>query len=144
MEAGAPPVMRHTESRAMSFGLPGERIRPRTSGIGRTLLRSHPDSGFALVGHGQQGDIRDQGAQQPLAVLGAGGRGAPQAGQVSGDFLQVSPVRQRRQRFTGGLQRLLGLGQGGEPGLPAGLQAAGDQPVLRLAGAKARSAGSAS
>ena len=60
----------------------------------------------------------------------------PECGQVGGEFLQVSPAGQRRQRFAGGLQGLLGLGESGEPGFPAGFQAAGDQPVLRLAGAE--------
>ena len=62
--------------------------------------------------------------------------GVPERGQVGGEFLQLGPAGQRRQRFAGGLQCLLGLGEGGESGLPAGLQAAGDQPVLRLAGAE--------
>ena len=56
----------------------------------------------------------------------------PECGQVGGEFLQVGPAGQRRQRVAGVLQCLPGFGQGGEPGLPAGLQAAGDQPVLRL------------
>ena len=85
-----------------------------------------------LVGLGQHGDVGDQGAQQPFAVPGAGGRRVPQGGQVSGEFLQVVPAGQRRQRVLGGLQRLLGFSEGGEPGLPSGLQGAGDQPVLRL------------
>ena len=87
---------------------------------------------LALVGLGQHGDVGDQGAQQPFAVPGAGGGRVPQGGQVSGEFLQVVPAGQRRQRVPGGLQRLLGFGQGGEPGLPPCLQGPGDQPVLRL------------
>jgi hypothetical protein len=67
-----------------------------------------------------------------LLVAGA----CQSAGRSAASFLQLGPAGQRRQRFAGGLQCLLGLGEEGEPGLPAGLQAAGDQPVLRLAGAK--------
>src|SRR6266542_2769174 len=104
--------------------------------VGGAGVPADPDPDLGLVGFGQYGDVGDQGAQQPLAVLAAGGRGVPQPGQVGGEFFQLGPARQRRQRFGGGLQRLLGLGEGGEPGLPAGFQAAGDQPVLRLAGAK--------
>src|ERR1017187_9907914 len=95
-----------------------------------------PDPYFAAVRLGEQGDVGDQGAQQPFAVPGAGGGRVPQGGQVSGEFLQVLPAGQRRQRVLVGLQRLPGLGQGGEPGLPAGFQGAGDQPVFRLDGAQ--------
>ena len=91
-----------------------------------------PIRDLAGVGLGQHGDVGDQGAEQPFAVPGAGGRRVPEAGQVSGEFLQLSPARQGRQRVLGGLQRLLGFSQCGEPGLPAGFQGAGDQPVLRL------------
>src|SRR6266566_3043511 len=104
--------------------------------VGGAGVPADPDPDFGLVGFGQQGDVGDQGAQQPFAVFAAGGRGVPQAGQVGGEFFQVRPAGQRRQRFAGGLQRLPGLGEGGEPGFPAGFQAAGDQPVLRLAGAQ--------
>ncbi len=100
--------------------------------VGGAGVPADPDPCFAAVGLGQHGDVGDQGAQQPFAVPGAGGRRVPQGGQVSGEFLQVVPARQRRQRVLGGLQRLIGFSQGGEPGLPAGLQGAGDQPVLRL------------
>ena len=104
--------------------------------VGGAGVPADPDPDLGPVGLGQQGDVGDQGAQQPLAVPGAGGGRVPQGGQVSGEFLQLGPAGQRRQRVLGGLQRLLGLGEGGEPGLPAGLQGAGDQPVLRLDGAE--------
>ena len=104
--------------------------------VGGAGVPADPDPDFGLVGFGQQGDVGDQGAQQPLAVFTAGRRGMPQPGQVGGEFLQLGPAGQRRQRLGSGLQRLPGLGEGGEPGFPAGFQAAGDQPVLRLAGAK--------
>ena len=49
-----------------------------------------PDAYLVRSLLGEQGDIGDQGAQQPLAVPGAGGRRVPQGGQVSGEFLQLS------------------------------------------------------
>src|SRR6266568_1911435 len=113
--------------------------------VGGAGVPADPDPCFAAVGVGQHGDVGDQGAQQPFAVPGAGGGRVPQGGQVSGEFLQVVPAGQRRQRVLGGLQCLPGFGQGGEPGLPAGLQGAGDQS--RFSGStapKARSARSAS
>src|ERR1039458_7884065 len=91
-----------------------------------------PDAYLVRSLLGEQGDVGDQGAQQPFAVPGAGGGRVPQGGQVSGEFLQILPAGQRRQRVLGGLQRLLSLGQGGEPGLPADLQGTGAQPVFRL------------
>src|SRR6516225_4192046 len=100
--------------------------------VGGAGVPADPDPCFAVVGAGQHGDIGDQGAQQPFAVPGAGGGRVPQGGQVSGEFLQVVPAGQRRQRVLGNLQRLLGFSQGGKPGLPSRLQGAGDQPVLRL------------
>ena len=72
--------------------------------------------------------VRSSRLRSLLLVAGA----CQSRGQVGGEFLQLGPAGQRRQRVGGVLQCLLGLGQGGEPGLPAGLQAAGDQPVLRL------------
>ena len=35
-----------------------------------------------VAGGGGEGDVAEQGAQQPLAVLVAGGRGRPQGGQI--------------------------------------------------------------
>ena len=100
--------------------------------VGSAGVPADPDPCLARVGFGQQGDIGDEGAQQPLAVFAAGGRRVPECGQVRGEFLQLGPAGQRRKQAAGGLQGLLGLGEGGEPALPAGFQGAGDQPVLRL------------
>src|ERR1019366_4017736 len=64
--------------------------------VGGAGVPADPDPYFAAVRFGQQGDVGDQGAQQPLAVLGGGGAGVPEGGQVGGEFLQVSPAGQRR------------------------------------------------
>jgi hypothetical protein len=77
--------------------------------VGGADVPADPDPYFAAIGLGQHGDVGDQGAQQPFAVPGAGGRRVPQGGQVSGEFLQVAPAGQRRQRVLGGLERLPGL-----------------------------------
>ena len=113
----------------------GGRGSPGSAGVGGPVdgelvggagVPADPDPCLAVVGAGQHGDVGDQGAQQAFAVPGAGGGRVPQGGQVSGEFLQVVLARQRRQRVLGGLQCLLGFGERGEPGLPAGLQGAGD------------------
>src|SRR5712691_9887274 len=100
--------------------------------VGGSGVPADPDPGLGPVGFGQQGDVGDQGAQQPLAVARGGGGGVPQRRQVSGEFFQAGPVRQRWQGVLGGLQGLPGVGERGEPGFPPGFQGAGDQPVLRL------------
>ena len=69
--------------------------------VGGAGVPADPDPHFGLLGFGQQGDVGDQRAQQPLAVLAAGGRGVPERGQVGGELFQVSPAGQRRQRVTG-------------------------------------------
>ncbi|WP_167372152.1 hypothetical protein [Rhodococcus koreensis] len=60
---------------------------------------------------------------------GGGGKRRPEATVV-----RVPPARPGSGGSVslGCGQGALGLGQGGELGLPAGLQAAGDEPVLRL------------
>jgi len=71
----------------------------------------------------------------PIRTLAWSGSGSTVTSAIrvrSGEFLQVVPAGQRRQRVLGNLQRLLGFSQGGKPGLPSRLQGAGDQPVLRL------------
>src|SRR6266496_741356 len=90
--------------------------------VGGAGVPADPDPDLGLVGFGQYGDVGDQGAQQPLAVLAAGGRGVPQPGQVGGEFFQLGPARQRRQRFGGGGARgarqpraVLAAGGGGVP-----------------------------
>src|SRR5215472_17545447 len=66
------------------------RQRPvRDEYVGGAGVPADPDPHFAAVGLGQQVDVGDQGAQQPLAVLGAGGAGVPEGGQVFGEFLQL-------------------------------------------------------
>src|ERR1019366_2421474 len=48
--------------------------------VGGAGVPADPDPYFAAVRFGQQGDVGDQGAQQPLAVLGGGGAGVPEGG----------------------------------------------------------------
>jgi len=103
-----------------------------------------PDPDYAAVRLRGQGDVGDQGAQQPLAVLVAGGRGVPEPGEVGGEFLQLDGAGQRRQRVLGCGQGLLGVGEGGELGLPTGSRL---RATSRFSGStewKARSARSAS
>src|ERR1019366_2043068 len=54
--------------------------------VSSSAVPADPDPSFAAVGFGQQGDVGDQGAQQPLAVLGGGGAGVPGGAQVGGEF----------------------------------------------------------
>ena len=61
--------------------------------VGGAGVPADPDPDLGPVGLGQQGDVGDQGAQQPLAVRGAGGGRVPQGGQVGGEFLQARPGR---------------------------------------------------
>jgi hypothetical protein len=102
--------------------------------VGGAGVPADPDPGPGLVGFGQQGDVGDQGAQQPLAVVAAGGGIVPEPGQVAGEFLQLGPAWQRRQRLRRGFQCLLDVGELGEAGFPPCFQAAGDEPVFRLDG----------
>jgi len=93
--------------------------------VGGAGVPADPDAGLGQVGLGEQGDVGDEGPQQPLAVPGRGGRRVPQARHVGGEGLELGPGRQGRD---GGLrlgQGLVGLGQGRQTRLPAGLQAAG-------------------
>ena len=59
--------------------------------VGGAGVPADPDPYFVAVVLGEHGDVGDQGAQQPFAVPGAGGRRVPEGGQVSGEFLQLSP-----------------------------------------------------
>ena len=96
---------------------------------------AQPDADLGRVaGDRGDGDVGEQGAQQPLAVFIAGGRVGPQGGQVRdgrGELVRGGQLGLGRA-LRG--QCGLGVGQASQPGLPAGFQGAGDQPVLRLAG----------
>src|SRR5574342_570700 len=81
-----------------------------------------------------EGDVSDQGTQQPLAVLVAGGFGCPQRGQVGHGGGQLVGAGQLGLGVGLCGQGRVGLGQFGQRGLPPGLQAAGDEPVFRFAG----------
>ncbi|HZD68235.1 MAG TPA: hypothetical protein VFA45_04710, partial [Actinomycetes bacterium] len=58
----------------------------------------------------------------------------PQAWQVAGQRLKLGWLWERRELGLGDLRGLFGLGQRGQLGLPAGLQAACHQAVFGLAG----------
>ena len=60
----------------------------------------------------------------------------PEAGQVGAERLELGAWRQWRDGGLGLRERLLGLGERGEPCFPALLEAARDEPVLGLAGVK--------
>ena len=102
--------------------------------VGGAGVPADPDPDLGPVGLGEHGDVGDQGAQQPFAVPRGGGVGVPEPGQVADQGLQVGPGGQRWGGVAGGRQRRLGLGEGGQAGLPAGFEGADDQPVLRFGG----------
>jgi hypothetical protein len=82
-------------------------------------------------------DLVQQGAQQLLAVLVAGGGRRPHPGEVvtegeDGPFLVRGQGFRARGRAAG--QFLLGVGQLLQQGVPLGLQTPGDQPVVRVDG----------
>ena len=125
-----------TAGDGLRLAVPGWTARATRSSSVAPVCQRIPIRTLAWSGSGSTVTSAIRVRSSRLRSLLAGGRGAPECGQVGGEFLQLGPARQRRQRFAGGLQRLLGLGEEGEPGLPAGLQAPGDQPVFRLAGAE--------
>src|SRR3954451_24939081 len=92
--------------------------------VGGAGVPADPDPDSGSVGLREQGDVGDQGAQQPFAVARGGGLGVPEPGQVAGQGLQVGPGGQWWGGVVEGLQRRFGLGQGGQAGLPAGLEGA--------------------
>ena len=91
-----------------------------------------PDAEVGLVGSEGQGDVGDEGAQQPLAVAVRGRRCGPQAREVAGERFDVGA---RRRRGLTGLAGEFGVGVGelAEFGFPAGLEAARDEPVVGVA-----------
>ena len=60
--------------------------------VGGAGVPADPDPGYAGVGLREQGDVGDEGAQQPFAVFAAGGGCVPEAGQVGGELLQLGPA----------------------------------------------------
>ena len=87
-----------------------------------------PDAEVGLVRSEGQGDVGDEGAQQPLAVAVRGRRCGPQAREVAGERFDVGA---RRRRGLTGLAGEFGVGVGelAEFGFPAGLEAARDGGV---------------
>ena len=134
-QAGADPAGELDRGRIGGAQLDGVLAPGDQELLGGPGLPAQPDgrSGGILGGRGE-GHVAEQGAQQALAVLVAGGRGGPQGGQVGDGSRQLVGAGELGPGGRLGGQRGLGLGEVGEPGLPPGLQAAGDQPVLRLAG----------
>src|SRR4051794_22829900 len=100
--------------------------------LGGAGVPAHADVYLVTVVFGQYGDVGDDGAQQPFAVLGAGGWVVPEPGQVGGEALQAVAVGQRRPAVTGSGQRGFRVGQGGQFGLPTRLQRACHQAIFRL------------
>ena len=105
-----------------------------TCWVAPDFQRSPSGQAAGVLGGRGEGDVAEQGAQQALAVLVAGGRGRPQGGQVGDGSRQLIGAGQLGPGGPLCGERGLGLSEVGEPGLPAGLQAAGNQAVLRLAG----------
>jgi hypothetical protein len=85
------------------------------------------------------GDVHliEQGAQQLLVVLVAGGGGVPDGLQVVAEGQDRGALGGGERGGAGGLaagQLGLGGGQFGECLFPGGFQASGDQPVVRVDG----------
>ena len=94
---------------------------------------SHRELGGVGLGGGD-GDIGDEGAQQPFAVFVAGGFGCPQHWQVGHRRGQLLGVGQLWLDLGLRGQGCVGFGQFSQRGLPSGFQAAGDETVFRFAG----------
>jgi hypothetical protein len=100
--------------------------------VGRAGVPAHADANRVEVLLHQQGHVGDQGTQQPLSVAWTGGWRVPQPGQVGGQCAQRVVIGQWRLDGSGGRQRGLGLGEGGEFGLPPCFQRPCDEPVFGL------------
>lgn len=98
--------------------------------VGGAGVPADPDPGYAGVGLGEQGDVGDEGAQQPFAVTRLGVGVVPEPGQVRGEGEQRVAFGQRRPGGSGGGQGGFGVGECGELGFPFAFQGAGDEPVF--------------
>src|SRR6266487_1071806 len=104
--------------------------------LGSARVPADADAELGPVGLGQHGDVSDQRAKHPLAVLGRGRRRVPQPREVAGQRVELGGFGERGELRLGGGQGLFGFGLRDELGFPAGLQAACYQAVFRLAGHK--------
>ncbi len=98
------------------------------------------EAGGAAGRIGGDDNVIEEGVQEFLAVAAGGGRRGPQRGQVGGDGKDLGPLAGAEPDGPGGFAAVqLGSGilGGLQRGFPLGLQAAGDQPVLRVDGAVA-------
>ncbi len=98
------------------------------------------EAGGAAGRIGGDDNVIEEGVQEFLAVAVGGGRRGPQRGQVGGDGKDLGPLVGAEPDGPGGFAAVqLGFGclGGLQRGFPLGLQAAGDQPVLRVDGAVA-------
>jgi hypothetical protein len=92
-----------------------------------------PDARLGEIRRGQQGDIRDQRAQQPLAIPRRSGRCVPQGSDVGGEGFELGARRQNGSCSLHLRECLLGFSQDDQPRFPAGFEVACHEPVLRLA-----------
>ena len=101
--------------------------------FGGSRVPAQSDPELVRIAGWHEGDVAEEGAQQPFAVLVAGGR-VPQAGQACCGFGELAGFGERGLFAELGGQGGLGAGQLGEPCFPAGFEGAGDEAVLRFAG----------
>ena len=89
---------------------------PQTSGgddlVCGAGVPQDPDASLCQVGLGQQGDIRDEGAQEPFAVSWRGGGRVPQRGHVAGEGFELGASGQFRSGSHLDGKSLLSLGEG--------------------------------
>jgi len=102
--------------------------------FGGSGLPAQPDPQLVRIAGWHEGDVAEEGAQQPFAVLVAGGGRVPQAGQACCGFGELAGFGERGLFAEQGGQGGLGAGQLGEPRFPAGFEGTGDEAVLRFAG----------
>src|ERR1019366_3132701 len=81
-----------------------------------------------------QGDVAEQGAQQPFAVPFGGARCRPQPGQLAYRRGKRAWCWQGYLGVAGGGQGRFGVGEFDQACFPPGFQAAGPETILRFAG----------
>ena len=83
------------------FAVPGWVCRAVVISSVAPVCQLIPIRAVRLVGFREQGDVGDEGAEQPFAVPGGGRVGVEQGRQVGDQCFQVGACRQRRQRRSG-------------------------------------------